>query len=113
MNQNAMRATSVPSCERRTLTFHPGGPGTVLFACSWFLVTVLGLMPIAETKLHRVPSVSSLALVAFFIAVGSAAALRRRYTWLGLVLHIYSQIAIWLSLTFCSMAFIMSAISGS
>ena len=52
----------------------------------------------------------NLAIVAFFIAIGSAAALRRRYTWLGVVLHIYSQIAIWLSVTFCSMAFIISTI---
>ncbi len=91
--------------------FRPGQSGTGLFVASWFVVTVLGLMPLAEVRLHRGPSVSPLAIVAFFIAIGSAAALRRRYTWLGVVLHIYSQIAIWLSVTFCSMAFIISTIS--
>jgi hypothetical protein len=107
-----MHAAVIQGVEKPTLTFRPGGQGTVLFASSWFLVTVLGLVPIAEAKLHRTPSVPSLAVVAFFIAVGSAAALRHRYTWLGVVLHIYSQIAIWLSVTFCSMAFVMSAIGG-
>lgn len=112
MSQIAMQATPVSMSPQRAVSFRPGGPGTALFACSWFLVTVLGLMPIAEAKLHRTPSVPNLAVVAFFIAIGSAAALRSRYTWLGIVLHIYSQIAIWLSVTFCSMAFILSAIGG-
>ena len=112
MSQIAMRAAPASTLQQRTVAFRPGSPGTTLFSCSWFLVTVLGLMPIAEAKLHRTPSVPPLAIVAFFIAVGSAAALRQRYTWLGVVLHIYSQIAIWLSVTFCSMAFVMSAIGG-
>lgn len=112
MTQIAMRPVQVLDAEERTLMFRPGGPGTALFASSWFIMTALGLIPMAEAKLNRVPSVPLLGVVAFFIAVGSAAALRRRYTWLGLVLHIYSQIAIWLSLTFCSMALIMS-VSGA
>lgn len=107
-----MRSAPAVSFQQRSVTFRPGGPGTGLFACSWLLVTLLGLMPIAEAKLHRAPSVPSLAIVAFFIAIGSAAAVRRRYTWLGVVLHIYSQIAIWLSVTFCSMAFVMSVIGS-
>lgn len=83
-----------------------------MFAVSWFLVTILGLLPLAELKLHRPPSVPPLAIIAFFVAAGTAAALRKRYTWLGIALHIYSQITIWLSVTFCSMAFVMSAIGG-
>lgn len=112
MTQIAMRAALVSMSQQRTLTFRPGGPGTALFVASWFLVTVLGLMPLAKMKLHRLPSVSMLAVISFFVAVGSAAVLRQRYTWLGLLLHIYSQIAIWLSVTFCSMAFVMSAMAG-
>lgn len=111
MTEIAMHAAVIPGVEQRTSTFRPGGPGTALFTCSWFLVTVLGLVPIVEAKLHRSLSVPFSCVIAFFIAVGSAAALQQRYTWLGIVLHIYSQIAIWLSLTFCSMAFVMSAIS--
>jgi Na+/H+-translocating membrane pyrophosphatase len=111
MIQIAMRPSAAAVPHQRTVTFRPGGPGTALFASSWLLVTILGLMPIAEAMLHRTPSVPRLAVIAFFVAVGSAAVLRRRYTWLGVVLHIYSQIAIWLSVTFCSMAFVMSAIS--
>lgn len=98
--------------EGRSLTFCLGQPGTRVFATSWFIVAVLGLIPLAEAKLHRDPALSPLAVMAFFVAVGSAAALRQRYTWLGVVLHIYSQIAIWLSITFCSMAFVMSAMAG-
>jgi hypothetical protein len=110
MSEIAMQAAPFSTLHQRTVTFRPGSPGTALFSCSWFLVTVLGLMPVAEARLHRVPSISPLALIAFFVAVGSAAALRRRYTWLGVVLHIYSQIAIWLSITFSAMAFIVSTI---
>ncbi len=112
MTQIAMRAAPVSMSQQRTLKFRPGSPGTALFAASWFLVTILGLMPLAEMKLHRLPSVPTLAVIAFFVAVGSATALRQGYTWLGVVLHIYSQIAIWLSVTFCSMAFVMSAMVG-
>lgn len=109
MTQIAMRSSTIAGPHQRTVTFRPGGPGTALFASSWFLVTILGLVPLAEAMLHRAPSVPRLAIIVFFVAAGSAAALRRRYTWLGLVLHIYSQIAIWLSITFCSMALIVSA----
>lgn len=112
MSQIAMRSALTASFQQRSVTFRPGSPGTGLFASSWFLVTVLGLIPIVEAKLHRTPSMPSLAIVAFLIAVGNAAVLRRRYTWLGVVLHIYSQIAIWLSVTFYSMAFVILAISS-
>jgi hypothetical protein len=49
--------------------------------------------------------------MAFFIAVGSAVLLRQRYSWLGLVLHIYGQIAIWLSLFVISLAIMLAAFS--
>lgn len=67
---------------------------------SWLFVSALGLLPLAEAALHRAPSINAPIAIAFFIAVGSGAVLRRRYTWVGVALHIYSQIAIWLSL-FC------------
>lgn len=67
---------------------------------SWLVVSALGLLPLAEASLHRSPSITPPVIAAFFIAVGSGAILRRRYSWIGVALHIYSQIAIWLSL-FC------------
>lgn len=67
---------------------------------SWVLVSTLGLLPLAEASLHRPLSITPPVMIAFFTAVGSGAILRRRYTWIGVALHIYSQIAIWLSL-FC------------
>ncbi|PNU05459.1 hypothetical protein A8V01_16395 [Novosphingobium guangzhouense] len=68
---------------------------------SWLVVSALGLLPLAEAFLHRSPSITPQVVIAFLIAVGSGAVLRRRYTWVGVALHIYSQIAIWLSL-FCA-----------
>lgn len=68
---------------------------------SWLIVSVLGLLPLSEAYLDRSPSITVPVIVAFFVAVGSGAILRRRYTWVGVALHIYSQIAIWLSL-FCA-----------
>ena len=68
---------------------------------SWLIVSALGLLPLAEASLHRSPSITAPIVVAFFIAVGSGAILRRKYSWVGVALHIYSQIAIWLSL-FCA-----------
>lgn len=62
------------------------------------LVMAIGLMPLAEASLHRSPSITLPTTIAFLVAVGSATLLRRRYSWAGLVLHIYGQIAIWLSL---------------
>ena len=67
---------------------------------SWLIVSALGLLPLAEASLNREPSITAQVVAAFFIAVGSGAVLRRRYTWVAIVLHIYSQVAIWLSL-FC------------
>ena len=45
--------------------------------------------------------------IAFFVAVGSTVLLRRRYSWMGLVLHIFGQIAIWLSLFVMSLAAVL------
>jgi hypothetical protein len=47
------------------------------------------------------------ATIAFFVTVGSAVLLRRRYSWIGLVLHIFGQIAIWLSLFVMSLAVVL------
>jgi threonine/homoserine/homoserine lactone efflux protein len=49
--------------------------------------------------------------IVFFVAVGSAILLRRRYSWMGLVLHIFGQIAIWLSLFVMSLAIVLAVFS--
>jgi hypothetical protein len=64
----------------------------------------IGLMPVAEAYLHRSPSITGPTTSAFFVAVGSGILLRRRHSWIGVVLHIYGQIAIWLSLFVMSLA---------
>ncbi|MDE0878559.1 MAG: hypothetical protein OSB00_07820 [Sphingomonas bacterium] len=84
--------------------------GTLNFGFSWLLVMAIGLMPIAEASLSRSPSVSMPTTIVFFVAVGSAVLLRRRYSWMGLVLHIFGQIAIWLSLFVMSLAIVLIAI---
>lgn len=78
---------------------------------SWLIVSALGLLPLAEASLHRSPSITVPVIVAFFIAVGSGAILRRRYTWVGVALHIYSQIAIWLSLFCVSLTMVLILLS--
>ncbi len=77
------------------------------FGFSWMLVTAIGLMPIFETIIQRTPSISMPAVVVFFTAVGSGVVLKRRYTWIGLVLHIFGQTIIWLSLFCMSLAFVI------
>lgn len=83
--------------------------GTLIFGFSWLLVMAIGLMPIAEASLSRSPSVSMPTTIAFFVAVGSSVLLRRRYSWMGLVLHIFGQIAISLSLFVMSLAIVLIA----
>lgn len=85
--------------------------GTLIFGFSWLLVMAIGLMPLAEASLSRSPSITMPTTIAFFIAVGSAVLLRRRYSWMGLVLHIFGQIAIWLSLFVMSLAIVLAAFS--
>lgn len=84
--------------------------GGLIFGCSWLLVMVIGLMPLAEAALARSPSITMPTTIAFFISVGSATLLRTRYSWMGLVLHIFGQIAIWLSLFVMSLAIILAVI---
>ena len=81
--------------------------GSLIFSFSWLLVMAIGLMPIAEVSLSRLPSITMPPTIAFFVAVGSAVLLRRRYSWIGLVLHIFGQIAIWLSLFVMSLAVVL------
>ena len=71
---------------------------------SWLLVVGIGLLPLFESMAQRPPSISMPAVIVFFVATGSGAALRRRYDWVGLVLHIFGQILIWLSLFVMSLA---------
>jgi len=82
------------------------------FGFSWLLLIAIGLMPVVEASWHRPPSISTPALVAFFVVVGSAIVLRRSYGWIGLVMHIFSQIMIWLSIFVMSLAFALYAIGG-
>ena len=76
---------------------------------SWLLVMAIGLMPIAEASLNRSPSITMPTTIAFFVAVISGIHLRRRRSWVGVVLHIYGQIAIWLSLFVMSLAIVLAA----
>jgi hypothetical protein len=71
---------------------------TLIFGFSWLLILAIGLMPLAEASLSRSPSITMPTTIVFFVAVGSAVLLRQRYSWMGLVLHIFGKIAIWLSL---------------
>lgn len=82
--------------------------GSLIFGFSWLLVMAIGLMPIAEASLSRSPSITMPTTIAFFVAVASAVLLRRRYSWMGLVLHIFGQIAIWLSLFVMSLALVLA-----
>ncbi|CAH0356383.1 hypothetical protein [Sphingobium sp. CECT 9361] len=82
---------------------------TLVFGFSWMLVMAIGLMPIFETIIKRPPSISMPAVIAFFTAVGSGVVLKRRYSWVGLVLHIFGQILIWLSLFVMSLAIALYA----
>lgn len=75
---------------------------------SWLLVMMIGLFPLAEASLNRSPSITMPTTIAFFIAVGSGIALRRRHSWVGVVLYIYGQIAIWLSLFVMSLAIVLA-----
>lgn len=86
-------------------------PGTLIFGFSWLLVMAIGLTPLAEASLARSPSITMPTTIAFFVAVGSAILLRRRYSWMGLVLHIFGQIAIWLSLFVMSLAIVLAVFS--
>ena len=81
--------------------------GTLIFGFSWMLITAIGLMPIAEASLSRSPSITMPTTIAFFVAVGSTVLLRRRYSWIGLVLNVFGQIAIWLSLFVMSLAAVL------
>jgi hypothetical protein len=84
--------------------------GTLVFGFSWSLVMAIGLAPLAEASLSRSPSITMPTTIAFFVALGSAILLRRRYSWMGLVLHIFGQIASWLSLFVMSLAIVLVAI---
>jgi hypothetical protein len=81
--------------------------GSLIFLFSWLLVMSIGLMPLVEGALDRSPSITIPTTIAFFVAVGSAVLLRRRYSWIGLVLHIFGQIAICLSLFVMSLAVVL------
>ena len=85
--------------------------GTLIFGFSWLLVMAIGLMLIAEASLSRSPSITMPTTIVFFVAVGSAVLLRQRYSWMGLVLHIFGQIAIWLSLFVISLAIVLAVFS--
>lgn len=78
--------------------------GNLAFMFSWLLVSALGLLPLFDETLSRDPTPSASALIVFFVAVGSAAVLRRHYSWVGVVMHVFSQIFMWLSVFGVSLA---------
>ena len=84
--------------------------GTLIFGFSWLLVMAIGLTPLAGASLSRSPSITMPTTIAFFVAAGSAILLRRRYSWTGLVLHVFGQITIWLSLFVTSLAIVLITI---
>lgn len=96
---------------RSPLSTEPTVTENLILGFSWMLIMAIGLVPIVEESLHRSPSITVPTAVAFFIAIGSAALLRQRYSWLGVVLHIYGQIAIWLSLFVMSLAIVLAVFS--
>jgi len=87
--------------------------GILIFGFSWLLVMAIGLTPLAEASLSRSPSITMPTTIAFFVAAGSAILLRRRYSWTGLVLHVFGQITIWLSLFVTSLAIVLITIPRS
>jgi hypothetical protein len=84
----------------------------LVFGFSWLLVMAIGLVPLAEASLHRSPSITLPTTAAFFVAAGSGIILRRQYSWVGIVLHIYGQIAIWLSLFVMSLAAVLALVGS-
>lgn len=74
--------------------------GNLVFGFSWLLVMAIGLMPVYDSALPRDPTPSTSALIVFFVADGSGILLKRHYSWVGVVMHIFGQIFIWLSI-FC------------
>ncbi|MBB5712339.1 hypothetical protein [Sphingomonas xinjiangensis] len=87
--------------------FYPEAPRSPVLFFSWLLVGVMGLMPLAEASLRRAPSIGAPTAIAFFVAVGSGILLKRRFSWLSVVFHIYGQISIWLSLFVVSLALVL------
>lgn len=84
--------------------------GTLIFGFSWLLVMAIGITPLAEAALTRSLSITMPTMIAFSVAAGSVLLLRRRYSWMGLVLHIFGQIAIWLLLFVMSLAVVLIAV---
>ena len=80
-----------------------------VFGFSWLLVVAFGLMPIVDASLKRSPVISMPLTISFFVAVAGGLVLRRRFGWLGLVLYIFGQIAIWLSVFCISFAAVLYA----
>lgn len=78
--------------------------GTLVLGVSWMLVMALGLWPVVEAVRAQQPSFALPTALAFSIAVGSAALLRKHYSWVGGLLHIVGQILIWLSIFCLSLA---------
>lgn len=61
-------------------------------------------MPVADKMLGRDISLINPGSAVLVAATVSALLLRRRYPWVRLVLHIYAQIMIWLSLSCVAIA---------
>jgi|UPI0008331B47 hypothetical protein len=91
-----------------TTSSHPGSlVHSAIAGFSWFLVICLGLLPIADHLLGRSSSLYLPGCITFFVAVASAGVLRKRHPWVKLVLHIYGQIMIWLSISCIAIAAVL------
>lgn len=83
--------------------------GSVAFFFSWLLVFAVGLLPVVTDRRTCVPHVPEAGLLIFLSAVASGAYLKRQYSWIGCLMHIISQILIWLSLFCVSLAWALFA----
>jgi hypothetical protein len=83
--------------------------GNLAFGFSWLLVMAIGLIPVYDSALPHNPTPSTSALIVFFVAVGSGIVLKRHYSWVGVVMHIFGQIFIWLSIFCISLAAVLYA----
>jgi len=71
---------------------------------SWLAIIVLGLTPLLGESYRRPDSIVAPAMLAFAIAVSSAALLRHHYSWIGATLHVAGHVMIWLSIFVLTLA---------
>ena len=77
---------------------------SAVLGLSWLAIIVLGLTPLLGEIYRRPDSIVAPAMLAFAIAVSSAALLRDHYSWIGAALHVAGQVMIWLSIFVLTLA---------